>query len=35
VAEKRRAAHATLINNGDVAALRTAVGELWRKHVAS
>jgi dephospho-CoA kinase len=35
VAEKRRAAHATLVNSGDVAALRTAVGELWRKHVAS
>jgi len=34
VAKKRSAAHATLANNGDVAALRTAVHELWRKHVA-
>ena len=35
VAKKRSAAHATLVNNGDVVALRTAVGELWHARVAS
>lgn len=35
VAKKRGAAHAMLVNNGDVVALRTAVGELWHARVAS
>ncbi|MEX2091109.1 MAG: dephospho-CoA kinase [Pirellulales bacterium] len=35
VEKKRGAAHATLANNGDVAALRTAVHEIWHEYVAS
>jgi dephospho-CoA kinase len=35
VAKKRSAAHATLANNGDVAALRAAVRDFWHAHVAS
>jgi dephospho-CoA kinase len=35
VTRKRSAAHATLANNGDVAALRAAVRDFWHKQVAS
>lgn len=35
VEKKRSAAHATLANHGDVAALRAAVCNIWHKYVAS
>ena len=35
VTKKRSAAHATLANHGDVAALRAAVRDFWHTHVAS